>query len=160
MESLTLSRSTTAFGVLSFDVHYFSTIQRLIEHIDRMIVMGLLAEDDHPLLQHAGLTFFELVSTISVQDDIPDIVIPAATFVHRNFYSSSAMPVSRVCGILYQYKLAFEENDNKTDDWMSKHTPAYLNHFNTYLQDVCNSLWRNLGLSKMESEGNAFSLSK
>ncbi|OAD00753.1 hypothetical protein MUCCIDRAFT_85107 [Mucor lusitanicus CBS 277.49] len=151
---------TTAFGVLSFDVHYFATIQKLIEHIDRMIVMGLLAEDDHPLLQHAGLTFFELVSTISAQDDIPDIIIPAATFVHRSFYSSSAMPVSRLCGILYQYKIAFEENDNKTEDWMSKHTPAYLNHFNTYLKDVCNSLWRNLGLSKVEAEGNAFSLSQ
>ncbi|EPB88485.1 hypothetical protein HMPREF1544_04720 [Mucor circinelloides 1006PhL] len=151
---------TTAFGVLSFDVDYFFMIRRLIEHIDRMCLMGLLAEDDHPLLQHAGLTFFELVSTISVQDDIPDIIIPAATFVHRNFYSSSAMPVSRVCGILNQYKLAFEENDNKTDDWMSHHTPAYLNHFNTYLKDVCNSLWRNVGLSKLESEGNAFSLSR
>ncbi|KAI8644470.1 Mis6-domain-containing protein [Parasitella parasitica] len=151
---------TTAFGVLSFDVNYFNTIQKLVEHVDRMCVMGLLAEDDHPLLQHAGLTFFELVSKISVQDNIPDVIIPAATFVHRNFYSSSAMAVSRVCGILYQYKIAFEENDKKTEDWMSKHTPEYLNHFNTYLMDVCNSLWKNIGLSKVKNEANAFSLTR
>ncbi|CEP08174.1 hypothetical protein [Parasitella parasitica] len=151
---------TTAFGVLSFDVNYFNTIQKLVEHVDRMCVMGLLAEDDHPLLQHAGLTFFELVSKISVQDNIPDVIIPAATFVHRNFYSPSAMAVSRVCGILYQYKIAFEENDKKTEDWMSKHTPEYLNHFNTYLMDVCNSLWKNIGLSKVKDEANAFSLTR
>lgn len=122
--------------------------------------MGLLAEDDDPLLQHAGLSFFELVSTISAQDDIPDIIIPAATFVHRNFYSSSAMAVSRICGILNQYKFAFEENDKKTEDWMSRHTPAYLNHFNTYLMDVCNTLWRNIGLSEVQQAGNVFSLAR
>jgi hypothetical protein len=140
--------STTAFSGLSFDINYFSTMQKLVEHVDRICVMGLLAEEDHPLIQHAGLSFFELVSTISLQNDIPDIIIPAASFIHRNFFSGSAMAVDRICGIIHKYKLAFEENDNKTEDWMSQHTPEYLDHFNTYMMDICNALWKNLALNK------------
>lgn len=122
--------------------------------------MGLLTEEDNPLMQHAGLSFFELIATISLQDDIPDIVIPAATFVHRNFFAASAMPVDRICGIIYKYKLAFEENDSKTEDWMSKHTPQYLEHFNTYMMDMCNALWRNLGLSKSKNDNMPFALTE
>ncbi|KAI8066934.1 Mis6-domain-containing protein [Gilbertella persicaria] len=151
---------TSLFGKLSFDVNYFRTIQKFVEHVDKLCVSGLLAEDDHVLMQHAGLTFFELVAQISRQDDIPDIIIPAATFVHRNFFSTTAMAVSRICGIIHQYKVAFEENDRKTIDWSSKHTQEYLEHFNTYMMDICNSLWRNLGLSQSKENEQAFSFTE
>ncbi|KAI9480886.1 MAG: Mis6-domain-containing protein [Benjaminiella poitrasii] len=149
---------TNIFSGLSFDINYFKTIQKLVEHVDRICVMGLLAENDHPLMQHACLTFFELVSTISLQDDVPDIIIPAAALVHRTFFSTSAMAMSRICSIINRYKLAFEENENKTDDWMSKHNPVYLDHFNTYLMDICNALWRNLALTNSYQDASAFSL--
>lgn len=152
--------STTAFSGLSFDINYFGTIQKLVEHVDRICVMGLLAEEDHPLIQHAGLSFFELIATISLQDDIPDIIIPAATFVHRNFFAGSAMPVDRICGIIHKYKLAFEENDEKTEDWMSRHTPQYLDHFNMYMKDICNAVWRSLALKKGNDETVPFSLTE
>jgi centromere protein I len=148
------------FDDLSFDVDYFSTIQKLVEHVDRLCVMGLLAEQDHLLLQHASLSFFELVSTMSLQDDIPDIIIPAAAFVHRHFFSTSAMAVSRICGIVCRYKDAFEKNDLKSVDWMSKHTPEYLHHFNSYMMDICNSLWRNLGLTSQGQNQSPFSLTE
>lgn len=148
------------FDYLSFDVDYFDTIQKLVEHVDRLCVMGLLADEDHPLLQHAGLSFFEFVSAMSLQDDIPDIIIPAAAFVHRHFFSSSAMAVSRICGIVRHYKAAFEKNDLKSVTWMSKHTPEYLHHFNTYMMDICNSLWRNLGLTNQGQNPSPFSLTE
>ncbi|KAI7906552.1 Mis6-domain-containing protein [Cokeromyces recurvatus] len=149
---------TNVFSGLTFNINYFETIQKLVEHVDRICVMGLLAENDNPLMQHGCLTFFELVSTISLQDDIPDIIIPAAALVHRSFFSTSAMAVSRMCGIIHRYKLAFEENDKKTEDWMSKHNPAYLDHFNKYMMDICNALWRNLALSNSYQDSLAFSL--
>ncbi|KAI8356664.1 Mis6-domain-containing protein [Blakeslea trispora] len=155
-----VDRLTTFFGHLSFDVDYFQTIQRFVVHVDKLCIAGLLAEEDHVLLQHAGLSFFELVASISRQDDIPDIIIPAATFVHRNFFSTTAMAVSRMCGIIHQYKVAFEENDHKAVDWKSKHTQEYLEHFNTFMMDMCNSLWRNLGLCKTKEQTQAFSFSE
>ncbi|OBZ85717.1 Centromere protein I [Choanephora cucurbitarum] len=155
-----VDRLTTFFGHLSFNVDYFQTIQRFVEHVDKLCIAGLLAEEDHVLLQHAGLTFFELVASISRQDDIPDIIIPAATFVHRNFFSTTAMAVSRMCGIIHQYKVAFEENDHKSVNWSSKHTQEYLDHFNTYMMDICNSLWRNLGLCKSKEQAQAFSFTE
>jgi hypothetical protein len=97
---------------------------------------------------------------MSLQDDIPDIIIPAAAFVHRHFFSTNAMAVSRICGIVCRYKDAFEKNDLKSVNWMSKHTPEYLHHFNTYMMDICNSLWRNLGLTRQEQNQLAFSLTE
>jgi centromere protein I len=151
------------FAGLSFNVNYFTTIQKLVEHVDRISVMGFLAENDHPLLQHAALDFFELVALIPLQHDIPEIIIPAANFVHRSFFSSHAMAVSRICGIVCQYKMAFEENDKKSDDWMSRHSSEYLGHFNTYMKDICNSLWRNMGFKITPATPEdiiAFSLTK
>lgn len=119
--------------------------------MDRISVMGFLSERDHPLLQHASLSFFELVATIPTQHDIPEIIIPAANFVHRSFFSSHAMAVSRICGIVCQYKKAFLENEKKEDDWVSRHSTEYLGHFNTYMKDMCSSLWRNMGLKANEN---------
>ncbi|KAG0165124.1 hypothetical protein DFQ30_008930 [Apophysomyces sp. BC1015] len=146
------------FQGLSYNVDYFRTMQEFIQHVDQVNVMGLILEEDHPLLQHATLSFFELVSSISIHHDIPEIIIPAAPFVYRTFFSVTPMAVSRVCGIIAQYKKAFEDNDRKTSDWVSRHTQSYLDHFNAYVMDICNALWRNLALSRTGQTAMAFSL--
>ncbi|CAO3627460.1 unnamed protein product [Cunninghamella blakesleeana] len=147
------------FQGLSFNVDYFESIQQFIYHADRLCVQGLVLEQDHPLIQHAALSFFEFTSSISMQHDIPAIVIPAACLVYRSFFSSNAMAVSRICGILTQYKSSFEDNERKAVDWMEQHDQDYLEHFNSYVLDICNCLWRNLAFSIEGGNGTAFSLS-
>ncbi|KAI7854463.1 Mis6-domain-containing protein [Circinella umbellata] len=147
------------FQGLDFNTDYFQTIQHFIYHVDRLSVIGLIMEDDHPLLQHASLSFFEFVSSISIHHDIPEIIIPAAPLIYRSFFSISGMAVSRLCGIIYQYKRAFEENDRKIDDWVTRHSTDYLNNFNTHVMDVCSALWRNSAFTRSNEEELPFSLS-
>ncbi|KAG2212527.1 hypothetical protein INT45_007821 [Circinella minor] len=147
------------FQGLDFNTDYFQTIQHFIYHVDRLSVIGLIMEDDHPLLQHASLSFFEFVSSISIHHDIPEIIIPAAPLIYRTFFSISGMAVSRLCGIIYQYKRAFEENDRKIDDWVTRHSTDYLNNFNTHVMDVCSALWRNSAFTRSNEEELPFSLS-
>ncbi|KAI8097038.1 Mis6-domain-containing protein [Halteromyces radiatus] len=147
------------FQGLSFNIDYFGVMQQMIYHVDRLCVQGLVLEQDHPILQHASLSFFEFISTISLHHDIPTIILPAASLVYRSFFSSNAMAISRICGILHNYKLSFEDNDRKGGDWMDKHSEEYLDHFNTYVLDICNCLWRNLAFSVQSTNSTAFSVS-
>ncbi|KAI8342560.1 Mis6-domain-containing protein [Chlamydoabsidia padenii] len=146
------------FQGLSFNIDYFTVMQQLIYHVDRLCVQGLVMEEDHPILQHASLSFFEFTASMSLQHDIPSIVIPAASLVYRSFFSPNAMVVSRICGILHKYKLSFENNDRQAEDWMDKHSEEYLGHFNAYVLDICNCLWRNLAFDFIEGATSAFSL--
>ncbi|ORZ07837.1 Mis6-domain-containing protein [Absidia repens] len=146
------------FQGLSFNVNYFNVMQQLIYHVDRLCVQGLVLEQDHALLQHASLSFFEFTASISLQHDIPTIIIPAASLVYRSFFSANAMAVSRICGILYNYQLSFQDNDRKVDDWMDKNSEQYLEHFNMYVMDICNCLWRNLAFERSSEDTTAFSL--
>lgn len=135
------------FEGLSLRVDYFVTIQKVVEHVDKIGVMGLLAEQDHPLLQHATLSFFELVAAIPIEYDIPEIIVPSIDFVCRCFFSSNAMALSRICGIIAHYIHAFGVNDEKDDEWLSRHSPEYLSMFNTYVTDMCSALWKNKALT-------------
>ncbi|CDS12186.1 hypothetical protein LRAMOSA04381 [Lichtheimia ramosa] len=147
------------FRGLDFDVEYFSTIHHLIQHVDRISALGLVMESDHPLLQHACLSFFELVSSMSLAHDIPEIIIPAAPVVYRSFFSNTGMALSRICGIISQYKMAFEENDKQTGDWVARHTAEYLDNFNSYVMDICSSLWANVSHRRTNPDYIPFSLS-
>ncbi|KAI9320722.1 Mis6-domain-containing protein [Dichotomocladium elegans] len=147
------------FKGLDFNVEYFSTMHQFIQHVDRISALGLVIEGDHPLLQHATLSFFEVVSSMSLDHNIPEIIIPAAPVVYRSFFSSSGMAVSRICGIISRYKMAFEENDNKTGDWFATHSSEYLDNFNTYMMDICSSLWSNVLYKRENPEYLPFSLS-
>ncbi|KAI8146316.1 Mis6-domain-containing protein [Fennellomyces sp. T-0311] len=146
------------FQGLDCNVDYFQTMQHFINHVDRISVIGLTQEDDHPLLQHAALSFFEFASGISIRHDIPEIIIPGASLIYRSFFSTSGMAMSRICGIIYQYKRAFEENDRKTGDWVTRHTSDYLDDFNTYVMDICSAVWRNQALGEPVPEKLPFSL--
>ncbi|KAI9489715.1 Mis6-domain-containing protein [Zychaea mexicana] len=147
------------FQGLDFNVDYFRTIQHFIYHVDRLSVIGLGMEGDHPLLQHAALSFFEFVSSISINHDIPEIIIPAAPLIYRSFFSICGMSVSRICGIVHQYKKAFEDNDRKIGDWVTRHTSDYLDNFNTHVMDICSALWRNSALARSTEDELPFSLS-
>ncbi|ORX55774.1 Mis6-domain-containing protein [Hesseltinella vesiculosa] len=149
-------RQNWQFHGLEMNVDYFSTIQKFIYYVDRLSVQGLVLEEDNPVLFHASLSFFELVSNLTSVYDVPIIIVPSASFVYRCFFSDSAMAVSRLCGSLDLYKQAFENNDRSTDDWFDRSSELFLDLFNSYIMDTCTYLWRNEAFLRTTS----FSLSK
>ncbi|CEG66414.1 hypothetical protein RMATCC62417_03001 [Rhizopus microsporus] len=142
-EQAEMDEVTWLFKGLSFDTDYFHSMQQFVLHVDKLCTLGLLQEKDHPLLQHASLSFFELVSSISIQHNIPRIITPTAPFVYRHFFSTSAMAHSRICSIIYQYKLAFEQSESQPEDHQ---TEEYLSSFNTCMLNVCSALWKTISI--------------
>ncbi|RUP50559.1 Mis6-domain-containing protein [Jimgerdemannia flammicorona] len=149
------------FAGLSFKIDYFKTMREFIMHVDLTCVMGLELENDDVSVQHATLSFFELVSSMSLEYNIPEIIIPSFVVVHRCFFSISGMAMSRMCGIVAQYKVAFEENERRKDrEWASAYSREYVNHFNSFVMDICNCLWRNRGLNRTDKNASACLLSE
>ncbi|KAG0038181.1 hypothetical protein BGZ82_000862 [Podila clonocystis] len=109
------------FSSLSPDIDYMETFHAFIHHVERLSVVALEVESDHVVVQHGVLSFYDLLSTLTATYRLPlAIVIPDSAIVYRTFLSDSAMAVSRMCGIVYQYKKAFEvfeqELQNQYDD--------------------------------------------
>lgn len=139
-------------------------------------------EDDNPLLQHATLSFFEVVrwrtlcthdlvcisitcpldyqqvSTLSADYDIPQITVPSHAFVFQLCLSSSGMAISRMCGILLRYHLAFEDISERPEDWRATYSKEYVDIFNSIVMDVCNAIWRNRALNTTDRHANGLNL--
>lgn len=92
----------------------------------------------------AVLTFYESVGTIMCHPSLQAavrIIIPPTKLVYNLHFTPSLSVLSRLCGILALYKRAFEVA-------MGPYKPAegypkdYVNHFNGFLMDICNCIWR------------------
>lgn len=109
------------FSSLSPDIDYMETFHAFIHHVERLSVAALEVENDHVVVQHGVLSLYDLMSTLTATYRLPlAIVIPDSAIVYRTFLSDSAMAMTRMCGIVYQYKKAFEvfeqELQNQYDD--------------------------------------------
>ncbi|KAL9963537.1 hypothetical protein ACROYT_G027055 [Oculina patagonica] len=124
------------------------TIYDFIQFVDRVCVVALQVEEDHALLQHWVLNFFELVSTSHQQFSLPFVLIPSSGIIYRMLFSNNSMAVSRLCQIIVNYKKEFESL--KTSQAESQSAPLgfpdgfqSIQRFNQYILDICDSLWRN-----------------
>jgi centromere protein I len=71
------------------------------------------------------------------------ITIPPAELVYTLFFTPSLSTISRVCAVLAQYKRAFEiAMAPKATSKHQSYPKDYVNHFNGFLMDLCNCLWR------------------
>ncbi|XP_020602690.1 centromere protein I-like [Orbicella faveolata] len=124
------------------------TIYDFIQFVDRICVVALQVEEDHALLQHWVLNFFELVSTSYQQFSLPFVLIPSSGIIYRMLFSCNSMAVSRLCQIIVNYKKEFESL--KASQAESQSAPLgfpdgfqSIQRFNQYILDICDSLWRN-----------------
>ena len=86
----------------------------------------------------ATVTYPSLKSTVR-------ITTPPAELVYTLNYTSSLEVLSRLCAVLALYKRAFEVAmlSKPTDSVVVEPYPKdYVNHFNGFLMDLCNCLWR------------------
>ncbi|KAK1726563.1 Mis6-domain-containing protein [Colletotrichum acutatum] len=68
------------------------------------------------------------------------IANPPAQLIYLLFFSQSLANVSRLCTVLAIYKKGFEMAMSRRQP--TTYAPSYVNHFNGYLMDICNCLWR------------------
>ncbi|KAF2202314.1 Mis6-domain-containing protein [Delitschia confertaspora ATCC 74209] len=98
------------------------------------------------------LTFFEVVSTSSVPKVIP-IILPPPQLIYSLVMSSSATILARTCGILANYKSAFDTHPTPISQY---YPTAMTNRFNGYLMDTCNLIWRSRALLTADANSVGF----
>lgn len=104
--------------------------------------------------QSAILSFYESVTATLLDPSLKAsirILTPPSQLVYTLQFSSSLATLSRLCATLASYKLAFEaamlQKAGAAQDSVVQNYPKdYLNHFNGFLMDVCNCLWRGKAL--------------
>ncbi|KAF8927251.1 hypothetical protein BGZ58_010535 [Dissophora ornata] len=175
------------FSKLAPNVDYMMTIRMFISHVNSISGVALEIEHDHLAVQHGVLSFFDFAPYLTLQFKVPlALIIPDSTIVYRCFLSDSGMAVSRICGVVYQYKQAFEafEHDRELQYEMLVHSqlssqieegdegaalPAppimpiipgysrdYVILFNSFVMDICNFLWRSRAFNKSDKNARGF----
>lgn len=94
------------------------------------------------------LTYWELLSTSSRPHLIP-ILLPPMHLVYHIMQSSSADVVSRICGIIGNYKQAFDAHTRPVKHYYPSEVTDGLNWC---LRDVYNFFWVSRGLSVVEQK--------
>jgi len=138
------------FAPIREKVDYYRTIHAFILYVDQLLVLSLQLENDHILIQDAALTFFEVVCNLNSKYGMPFAVSPSFAVVYRMLLSSSAMSVSRVCGILSAYKVEFDQLKKSLQS--PEQSRVLISNFNLlqdvkllngYIWEFCTALWNN-----------------
>lgn len=90
----------------------------------------------------AVLSALELMSASMISSAVA-IIPPPPLLVYRLLFEPSVSVVSRLCGVLNNYKVAMEEHDSEK----AVVGEGVADILNSYLMDVCNCLWRNRAFS-------------
>eukprot|EP00978_Attheya_sp_CCMP212_P026347 scaffold86484_cov45-Attheya_sp.AAC.4 len=86
-------------------------LHELVQWVDHLVLMGLIAEESsspggHELVRLSALDFCEAASEISQHCDF--VAPPSPALIYRLLLSNTALCVDRVCHVLLKYKSAFE----------------------------------------------------
>jgi centromere protein I len=104
------------------------------------------------------LTFYETVVSLISQPHLGTavrIITPPAELIYTLYFTPSLSNLTRLCSILAHYKRAFElATSLKTSVVDAQPYPKeYINHFNGFLMDICNCIWRSRAFNT--SDANA-----
>ncbi|RGB31764.1 Mis6-domain-containing protein [Rhizophagus diaphanus] len=150
-----IEKSENSFLNLSIEGDYSRTIQGFIHHVNQVSIISLESTNDDLEVQHAIFSAFEAIANLQMNYNWNRVVIPSSSIVYRAFFSSSGMSLSRICGIILQYKEAFDKNPQQN---VSLHCRSYINYFNSFVMDICNCLWRNRPFNKTDKNSKGFQL--
>ncbi|KAI9822263.1 MAG: hypothetical protein M1832_003086 [Thelocarpon impressellum] len=98
------------------------------------------------------MTFYEVAaaSTTHGQESAIRITTPSAHVIYLLTFTSSLSALSRLCAILATYKRAFEGAMGavRGSDGEGLYPRDRVNHFNGFLMDICNCVWRNRAFNR------------
>ncbi|KAJ0160283.1 Centromere protein I [Colletotrichum tanaceti] len=120
----------------------FDAFYDVMEHAG-IVSLGLV-QASPSVAVHSGVLDLYEQGAASISDPILQpllrIANPPAELVYLVFFSHSLANVSRLCTVLATYKKGFELAMARRHPTM--YAPNYVNHFNGFLMDICNCLWR------------------
>ncbi|KAL8624506.1 hypothetical protein ACOMHN_053049 [Nucella lapillus] len=110
-------------------------LRDLTSFIDRLAVLGLQLEGDHPLLLHIVVTHIQLLSGLTDHPGVDHAILPSPTLLRLILFSSSATSISLTAAAFCKYKERFPHMVVRRREMVSS--------FNDMLVDMCDALWRN-----------------
>ncbi|KAH8600869.1 Mis6 domain-containing protein [Bisporella sp. PMI_857] len=103
------------------------------------------------------LNFYEAAVAIFSQPSLKTavkITTPPPELVYTLYFTCSLSNISRLCAILATYKRAFELamalKVNPTDLEPKTYPKDHVNHFNGFLMDTCNCIWRGRAFNRSD----------
>jgi centromere protein I len=126
-----------------------SSIISLITHANNLALTIVQTSQNVAILSKI-LEFYEsnasLISLPPLRSTIR-VTIPPSELIYTLQFTDSLSTISRLCAILALYKRAFEiamspKPIESLAPNQQSYSKEYVNHFNGFLMDVCNCLWR------------------
>jgi len=127
-----------------------ATIPKLIEHVNNLALT--LTQTSPTVSTHLDvLDFYEAAAALYSKPallQLIDITIPPPLLVYTLHFSQSLTVVSRLCGVLAAYKLAWEAvMSPAVARQLTRRERDQIDTFNGFLMDLCNCLWRGRAFS-------------
>lgn len=102
------------------------------------------------------LTFYETMASLISNPVIRKavrIITPPAELIYTIYFTPSLSSNTRLCSILASYKRAFEyvTSAKTADVGMQPYPKEDINHFNGFLMDICNCIWRSRAFNKSDT---------
>jgi len=126
-----------------------SAVNALIQHANNL---ALTIVQDNLTVDHSSivLDFYESTASLISQPSLKTtirIIIPPTELIYTLQFTDSLCTISRLCAILALYKKAFEfvmapKLSTASVPDQRSYSKEYVNHFNGFLMDICNCLWR------------------
>ncbi|KAJ1983975.1 hypothetical protein H4R34_000935 [Dimargaris verticillata] len=106
------------------------------------------------------------ISNAPTTFQVPCLVIPSYTTLHQLFFSGVGATVSRLMGVIANYRLALDTVDLTHGSTPQNTRPTYVRNisvqdvarFNTLLLDTCHCLWTNNAFKPPGTQSTAFDL--
>lgn len=132
----------------------YSTIDSLSALGNTLALSILENESEGSLSSSTILSYYECNAALLSRPELQTVVrisTPPSDLVYSLSFDDSLSTLSRLCAVLAIYKRAFEIAQSKPPSPSSAsskdvkdttYTKDYVNHFNGFLMDLCNLIWR------------------
>jgi centromere protein I len=119
-------------------------LQSFLRHVG---VRSLHHLQTSPTMGHSILTFYEASSSLPWENPLFRLVLPPRELVYHLSFVGNLAFFSRLCSVLVKYKSALELA-------MGGYPVEFVDHFNGYIMDLCNCLWRNRSFTPANNQDN------
>jgi len=158
---------STAFGEHRFvplprGVDFYIAMFELVGFVDHLLLIALITEKDHPLLQVQVNSFYVMVSGFHTERKLPFVAPPSPGLVYRMLLSDTLIGPSLMAEVLVSFKASVQSLHEKrnafqqTNPNQAANAAGKIRLFNSYWLDYCCMLW----LDNPMPEGDASLLLK
>ncbi|TGZ84040.1 Mis6-domain-containing protein [Ascodesmis nigricans] len=132
-------------------------IRKFVKHVGQVCLQLQHTLKESAIMIDGILSFYESASSLPWDNSLFYIELPPDPLVYWFVFVGDAMALSRICGILSSYKTGFDiAIQRKSNDINVIETGGYpqshVTHFNGFLMDICNCLWRSRAFMRQGAE--------